>query len=67
MADDVDRANEVAEVAREAEIQSMRNQRRVSLVEDCEDCGEPIPKARKQAYPAATRCIFCQELVESNT
>ena len=26
----------------------------------CADCGEPIPAARRQAFPAAIRCIDCQ-------
>jgi phage/conjugal plasmid C-4 type zinc finger TraR family protein len=28
---------------------------------DCADCGEPIPAARREALPAATRCRDCQE------
>ncbi|WP_321276936.1 TraR/DksA C4-type zinc finger protein [Thiomicrorhabdus indica] len=31
---------------------------------DCNDCGEPIPKARLQASPSAKRCIVCQERFE---
>jgi DnaK suppressor protein len=27
----------------------------------CEDCGEPIGFARLEAYPAASRCVRCQE------
>ena len=30
----------------------------------CEDCGESIPLARKQAAPWCIRCVFCQELYE---
>ena len=30
----------------------------------CIDCDEPIPAARLHAYPAATRCIRCQEAFE---
>lgn len=30
----------------------------------CADCGEPIPAARRQAFPAAIRCIECQEIFE---
>ena len=29
--------------------------------DECEDCDCPIPIARKQAIPSATRCIDCQE------
>ena len=31
---------------------------------ECIDCGEPIAIARLKAYPAATRCIDCQEAFE---
>lgn len=30
----------------------------------CEDCGEPIGFARLEAYPAASRCVRCQESEE---
>lgn len=26
----------------------------------CEDCGEPIPQARRWAVPGVQRCIDCQ-------
>lgn len=28
------------------------------------DCGEPIPDARRQAMPRATRCIDCETFIE---
>ena len=31
---------------------------------DCADCGQPIPYARLVAYPAAKRCVACQEKAE---
>jgi len=31
---------------------------------ECEDCGEPIPDARRRAMPGCTRCIRCQEKFE---
>ena len=31
---------------------------------DCEDCDEPIPAARRKAYPAAIRCVKCQSIFE---
>ncbi len=27
---------------------------------ECEDCGEPIPAARRAALPGVRRCIACQ-------
>lgn len=29
--------------------------------EFCEDCGEDIPQARREAIPGVQRCIHCQE------
>ena len=31
---------------------------------DCEDCGEPIPAARRAANPTAIRCLECQQHYE---
>jgi len=31
---------------------------------ECADCGNPIPYARLVAYPAAKRCVACQEKIE---
>ncbi|MGE0485230.1 MAG: DksA/TraR family C4-type zinc finger protein [Gammaproteobacteria bacterium] len=28
---------------------------------ECEDCGEPIPEARRAALPGVRRCVPCQE------
>ncbi|MBC7987334.1 MAG: DksA/TraR family C4-type zinc finger protein [Sphingomonadaceae bacterium] len=27
---------------------------------ECEDCGDPIPKARRRALPGARTCVPCQ-------
>ena len=32
---------------------------------ECVDCGVPIPFARLSAYPAAKRCVGCQEIAEA--
>jgi phage/conjugal plasmid C-4 type zinc finger TraR family protein len=31
---------------------------------ECEDCAEPIPAARRVAFPAAIRCFYCQDAHE---
>lgn len=33
---------------------------------ECEDCGDPIPEARRTALPGVTRCRDCQEEWERN-
>lgn len=30
----------------------------------CEDCQQPIPAARRAAFPGVERCISCQEITE---
>jgi RNA polymerase-binding protein DksA len=30
----------------------------------CEECGQPIPKARLQAFPRATLCVTCKQREE---
>ena len=31
----------------------------------CEECGEAIPEARREAVPGVRRCIACQEAEDS--
>ncbi|WP_373745979.1 TraR/DksA family transcriptional regulator [Neisseria dentiae] len=31
---------------------------------ECEECGDPIPEARRQAVPACRTCIACQQEIE---
>jgi phage/conjugal plasmid C-4 type zinc finger TraR family protein len=31
-------------------------------LDDCEECGEPIPQARRRALPGARTCVGCQSL-----
>ena len=35
---------------------------RGASAEHCEDCGEPIPQARRAAVPGVRRCVACQDL-----
>jgi phage/conjugal plasmid C-4 type zinc finger TraR family protein len=30
----------------------------------CEDCDQPIPLARRAAFPGVVRCVPCQEITE---
>lgn len=32
---------------------------------ECVDCGDPIPYPRLEAYPAARRCVSCQQVFEA--
>lgn len=37
---------------------------RGAALAECEECGEPIPEARRTAAPGCTRCIRCQHTFE---
>ena len=47
----------IAEAVEDARARLAGGESRTS----CEDCGEPIPEARRRALPGATRCVPCQE------
>jgi phage/conjugal plasmid C-4 type zinc finger TraR family protein len=32
---------------------------------DCEECGQPIPEARRKAVPGVRLCIACQSAVDA--
>jgi phage/conjugal plasmid C-4 type zinc finger TraR family protein len=51
--------NAVADVRRKLEKQAEQ-----PSLEECEDCGEDIPQARREAIKGVTRCITCQELLD---
>ncbi|RTP23215.1 DksA/TraR family C4-type zinc finger protein [Enterobacter roggenkampii] len=34
-------------------------------LEECEECGEPIPEARRKAIPGVRLCITCQQNKDS--
>jgi phage/conjugal plasmid C-4 type zinc finger TraR family protein len=33
----------------------------------CEECGEPIPAARRRAVPGVRRCVPCQEAADDKS
>ncbi len=51
--------NAVAEVQKK-----LAKQRSQPSLEECEECGEEIPEARRIASPGCTMCITCQEISE---
>ena len=42
----------------------LAKQAEVPSAEFCVECGEEIPKARREAIPGVQRCIYCKELTE---
>lgn len=55
-----------ASVADEVERARSRLGRGKSLRE-CEECGAPIPEARRRAVPGVRLCIVCQEALDAES
>lgn len=51
--------NAIANVRRALEKQSLQKS-----AEFCEECGDEIPVARRQAVPGVQYCVHCQEMFE---
>jgi len=51
--------NAVAGVRRKLEAQAAK-----PSAEECEECGDEIPEARRKAVPGCQLCVFCQEKLE---
>ena len=65
MADDIDRASDLAEFERQVGAARLADLARKAGRAECEDCGVAIPAERRLAYPAATRCVECQQAAEA--
>ena len=50
----------VEDAVREARARLSRGE----SLKSCEDCGEDIPQARREALPGVRRCVQCQELAD---
>lgn len=66
MTDQFDRASEIEEMHRAAAIarQAAHGRQQAPSAYECEECGEPIPEARRMAAPGCRCCIDCQNEME---
>lgn len=66
MTDVYDRAQEMELRQREQALaaQAAASRPLGSSLENCDDCGQPIPEKRRQAAVGCTRCIQCQTAYE---
>ena len=51
--------NAIANVRRKLEEQAAQ-----PSLEECEECGDEIPEARRNAIPGVRLCVFCKEKQE---
>ncbi|MGJ3523549.1 TraR/DksA C4-type zinc finger protein [Nitratidesulfovibrio sp. D1] len=73
MADAADIATEREFILRQealARLRAARGAQRASLTSlasraTCEECGDPIPEARRAAVPGVRLCITCQKELEA--
>jgi len=64
--DDMDRAQEINDqFLGDVLAEHQRNMPKGDSLVECEDCGEPIPEARRRAMPGCRRCIDCQTTHEN--
>lgn len=42
----------------------LAQQRSRPSLEECTECGEPIPQARREAVPGVEMCVYCQSKSE---
>ena len=68
MTDDIDRAAArteelLADALAARQRQAVRG-KRLETATECEDCGDDIPEARRQAAPGTQRCVHCQGAFE---
>lgn len=61
--DQIDRANELAQMERDAQIKRRQQQQPQQSLTHCIDCEEPIPENRRKLQ-GVTRCIECQTIYE---
>ena len=65
MADEVDICTDVILRAAEERTAQIRESLQGDGQDECEDCMEPIPAARRAAIPNAIRCAPCQQVAEA--
>lgn len=63
MADDADVAQSQIELNIDCALAKIKHYKGTSS-EFCEECGEPIPEARRNLLPGITICVDCAELAE---
>jgi len=58
MPDEMERLTDLHQVLLDRAIEAQRPAGEGRLL--CEDCDDPIPQRRRDAYPAARCCVRCQ-------
>lgn len=63
--DQFDRASELEQIARDKAIAYQQSKMlQGKSAHECQDCGEPIPEARRLAIIGVKTCVDCQTIKE---
>lgn len=60
MSDDIDRANDLASFYVHVALDNRPQPTGKPSLEWCDNCGNPIPQARREAVPGVELCVDCQ-------
>jgi phage/conjugal plasmid C-4 type zinc finger TraR family protein len=58
--------DQIDDTVKDAVLRARAETPRGESAEECDDCGEPIPKARRQALPGVRTCVACQSARDAN-
>lgn len=62
--DEIDRVVELNQARLESGLSRISAALAGMGADECEECGTPIPAARRKAMPSATLCVSCQSQLE---
>ncbi|HYD24967.1 MAG TPA: DksA/TraR family C4-type zinc finger protein [Croceibacterium sp.] len=57
--------DQIDDTVKDAVLQARANMPAGESATHCDECGEPIPEARRQALPGARTCVACQSARDS--
>ena len=64
MADIIDNASTLEDLQRDAALSAHRLNHSAVSATHCEECGDKLLDARRQAYPGCTMCVECKSNME---
>ena len=52
--------DQIDDTVKDAVLRARARAPKGESAEECDDCGEPIPKKRREALPGVRTCVACQ-------
>ena len=57
--------DQIDDTVKDAILRARAETPRGPSAEDCDECGEPIPRKRREALPGVRTCVACQSARDS--